>query len=85
MADGGVVTKPTLAVVGEAGPEAVIPLNSSQGRALTGGGASGTSINFGSITINGANMTPEDVRSVIKAEMPRVIKSSYANGARGVV
>ena len=85
LADGGVVTKPTLAVVGEAGPEAVIPLNSSQGRALTGGGASGTSINFGSITINGANMTPEDVRSVIKTEMPRVIKSSYANGARGVV
>lgn len=27
MAKGGIVTKPTLAVVGEAGPEAVIPLN----------------------------------------------------------
>jgi phage-related protein len=31
LADGGIVTKPTLAVVGEAGPEAVIP--------LSGGGA----------------------------------------------
>ena len=27
LASGGIVTKPTLAVVGEAGPEAVIPLN----------------------------------------------------------
>ena len=27
FADGGVVTKPTLAVIGEAGPEAVVPLN----------------------------------------------------------
>ena len=27
MAEGGVVTKPTLALIGEAGPEAVIPLN----------------------------------------------------------
>lgn len=28
FADGGIVTKPTLGVVGEAGPEAIIPLNS---------------------------------------------------------
>lgn len=28
-AEGGVVTKPTLALIGEAGPEAVVPLNSS--------------------------------------------------------
>jgi hypothetical protein len=27
MAEGGIVTKPTLALIGEAGPEAVIPLN----------------------------------------------------------
>jgi hypothetical protein len=27
MAEGGIVTKPTNAIIGEAGPEAVIPLN----------------------------------------------------------
>jgi hypothetical protein len=27
MAEGGIVTKPTLALIGEAGPEAVIPLS----------------------------------------------------------
>lgn len=35
LADGGIVTRPTLAVVGEAGPEAVIPL--SRGRGGMGG------------------------------------------------
>jgi hypothetical protein len=38
LADGGIVTKPTLAMIGEAGPEAVIPLN-------RGGG-------MGNVTIN---------------------------------
>jgi hypothetical protein len=31
MASGGIVTEPTLALIGEAGPEAVIPLNKSGG------------------------------------------------------
>lgn len=38
LADGGIVTKPTLAVIGEAGPEAVIPL-SRGGLAAAGMGA----------------------------------------------
>jgi phage-related minor tail protein len=41
FAKGGIVTRPTLGLVGEAGPEAVIPLNRSSGL--------GTSI---SITVN---------------------------------
>jgi len=36
LAEGGIVTKPTLALIGEAGPEAVIPLNkSSEGKQVT--------------------------------------------------
>lgn len=31
MADGGIVTSPTLAIIGERGPEAVIPLNQNTG------------------------------------------------------
>ena len=42
MAAGGIVTKPTLALIGEAGPEAVVPLS---GR----GGGMGTTIN---LTVN---------------------------------
>jgi hypothetical protein len=40
LAQGGVVTRPTLAIIGEAGPEAVVPLSSRAGReAMTGGGS----------------------------------------------
>ena len=35
LADGGIVTKPTLAMIGERGPEAVVPL--SKGRGMGGG------------------------------------------------
>lgn len=31
LAEGGIITRPTLAIVGEAGPEAVVPLNGSKG------------------------------------------------------
>ena len=46
LAHGGIVTKPTLGVLGEAGDqEAIIPLNSPEGKRLLGGGG-GTSITF---------------------------------------
>ncbi len=80
MADGGVVTQPTLAVVGEAGPEAVIPLDRA-----TGFGSTGTVINFGPITINGGNLGSGEVRDIIRTEFPRILKNSYGAGARGVV
>jgi hypothetical protein len=38
LATGGIVTRPTLAVVGEAGPEAVIPLNRAGSMGMGGGG-----------------------------------------------
>ena len=47
LADGGIVTGPTLAVVGEAGPEAVVPLDRAGG--------------FGNVTIN-VNATVADAR-----------------------
>ena len=56
MADGGIVTSPTLALIGEAGPEAVIPLD----RMNTGGG----------VTINvtgGLSTSAEIGESVVNA------------------
>lgn len=35
LAEGGIVTKPTLAIIGEAGPEAVVPLNKAGGMGTT--------------------------------------------------
>lgn len=38
LAKGGIVSSPTIALIGEAGPEAVVPLSGRNGRGLGGGG-----------------------------------------------
>jgi len=48
LANGGIVTSPTLAMIGERGPEAVIPLSGPN----AGGGMGGNTIN---INVNGAD------------------------------
>jgi hypothetical protein len=58
MAEGGIVTGPTLALIGEAGPEAVIPLNGRN----AGMGANVT------INISGGISSAADIgRSVVDA------------------
>jgi hypothetical protein len=56
LADGGWVTSPTLALIGEAGPEAVMPLSSLGGA----GGAGGTYV---TVNINGG-IFPADQSAV---------------------
>lgn len=46
LAKGGIVTRPTLALIGEAGPEAVIPLNKARG------GMGGSRVNIEKLVIN---------------------------------
>jgi TP901 family phage tail tape measure protein len=58
MATGGIVSKPTLALIGEAGPEMVVPLGAGGGY---GGGGGGAATYNTSVTVNGANMTPEQI------------------------
>lgn len=57
LAEGGIVTSPTIAMIGEAGPEAVIPL-SGMGSFNMGAGAPGQS--NGGITININNLFGTD-------------------------
>lgn len=52
LAEGGIVTRPTLAVIGEAGPEAVVPLNK--------GGRMGSPIN---ITIQAGAFMGSDIEA----------------------
>ncbi len=44
MASGGIVSRPTAALIGEAGPEAVVPLSSAPGRSALSGGMGVTNI-----------------------------------------
>jgi hypothetical protein len=57
MAEGGIVTKPTLALIGEAGPEAVVPLSKM--------GSGGGDVN---INVNGGLATSAEIgQSVLNA------------------
>lgn len=67
LAEGGIVTKPTLAMIGEAGPEAVIPLDRA-------GGAMG-GIN---ITVNGAIDPESTARQIIQ-----ILNASSYRGTLG--
>jgi len=48
LAGGGIVTRPTLSLIGEAGPEAIVPLSSALGTSPLGGGSTTVNINVGS-------------------------------------
>jgi len=61
LAKGGIVKRPTLAMVGESGPEAVIPLN----RAGAGAGVGGVTVNLSIGTLVGAGMDMEDLSLMI--------------------
>lgn len=71
LAKGGVVTKPTLAVVGEAGPEAVIPLNQAGKFGVGGGGGNVT------IVVNG-DVTGQDLIERVARELTKMVKLSTA-------
>lgn len=77
LADGGIVNSPTLALIGEAGPEAVVPLRSSAGQNRLG---SGVTIASGAVQINING--PVDQGSLGSIE--RIVDEALARLAREV-
>jgi len=75
LASGGIVTRPTVALIGEAGPEAVIPLSRGRGAGM---GSSGDV----HITINGA-LDPIAVGKQVQQALLKV-KRSNGNAALGL-
>lgn len=70
LADGGIVRKPTLAMIGEAGPEAVVPLSRGRGMGI-GGGQNIT------IVVNG-DVTGQDLIERVGRELTKMVKMSTA-------
>lgn len=73
FAKGGIVTKPTLAVIGEDGPEAVVPLSGTRsGRALApmlaGGGGGGGQVIVNVNTLSAATGAEAVARGIATAE-----------------
>lgn len=83
MAEGGVALRPTRRLMGEAGPEAVIPLHrlGDLSRRM-GGGGGGVTVNVGGITVGGG-VTPEAVGAQTSAAVIRAIRED--GGFRGQI
>lgn len=65
LASGGIVTRPTMAVIGESGPEAVVPLS----RGFAGAGVGGITIN-----INGGIFSSRDAALEIGNTIAEIVK-----------
>jgi hypothetical protein len=63
MAEGGIVTRPTMGLVGEAGPEAIIPLDRL---GSTGGGTSVV------VNVEGSVLTEYDLAETIQNQLIRI-------------
>jgi len=90
--DGGLVLEPTLGMVGEAGPELIIPLSPqkrSQRENLLGGIESN---NAPSITIQGGihigagnQINPQQVRQIMEEQLPIALRQASLNQTRGAI
>ena len=67
LANGGVVTKPTMAMTGEKGPEAVVPLN-AQGR-------EGIGMNDNNKLLEANNRKLDELIAAVSTQRPVLIKS----------
>ena len=65
MATGGIVSSPTTATIGEAGPEAVIPLDR-----MGGMGMGNTTIN---VNVGGSNASPNDIAEAVQFAIQRTL------------
>jgi hypothetical protein len=70
---GAIITRPTLGLIGEAGPEAVVPL----GRGIGGLGSTAPVIN---ITVQGSVITERDLWDSMRKQAYRTQSSNYSLG-----
>jgi hypothetical protein len=80
LASGGIVNGPTLAIVGEAGPEAVIPLTGLRSDIAPLSGAMGSVVV--NLTINSSGGAASDQWEALAPQMESRIQSFFARKAR---
>ena len=78
LAKGGIVNKPTLAMIGEDGPEAVVPL--SQRNNPSGAGMGGGTYN---ITVNAGGITDRTDKRALAREIGNMIQQELARSIGG--
>ena len=89
LSNGGIVTSPTPALIGEAGAEAVVPLGADKATErvqIMHSAGLGGGISIGNIVINGdARLTAGEVRAMLMSELPKALNRSVSRGSRGVI
>ena len=84
LAKGGIVNKPTLALIGEDGPEAVVPLsqrNNPGGAGMDGGGTYNITINAGGITDRtDKRELAREIGNMIQQELARSVGGTTMRG-----
>ena len=96
MAEGGLVQKATVALVGEEGAEAVIPLTTKVLSQIGEGASKGIqvdksrgdtviNVNLGDINITGDNQDSASIKRMMERELPKIISRSVRSGASGVI
>ena len=78
LAKGGIVNKPTLAMIGEDGPEAVVPL--SQRNNPSGAGMGGSTVN---VTVNASGITDRTDKRALAREIGNMIQQEMARNIGG--
>mgnify|MGYP003115794865 FL=1 len=78
LAKGGIVNKPTLAMIGEDGPEAVIPL--TQRNNPSGAGMGGGTVN---VTVNASGITDRSDKRALAREIGNMIQQEMARNIGG--
>jgi hypothetical protein len=75
MANGGIVSSPTFALIGEAGPEAVIPLSGGRGIGRAGGG----SISIGDVIVQGGGAGDGyELGQLVRIELKKLLDEAAA-------
>lgn len=86
MAVGGIVTGPTLALIGEAGPEAVVPLSGTKGRDYSlgiGGAGSGRGDVVVNVMVSGGDnpeATGQAIGREVRRELTRLFERTVLEG-----
>ena len=78
LAKGGIINKPTLAMVGEDGPEAVVPL--TQRNNPSGAGMGGGTVN---VTVNASGITDRSDKRALAREIGNMIQQEMARNIGG--
>lgn len=81
-ATGGLVTRPTYALIGEAGPEMVIPLNSTPGSSpLSSLGGNGTGNLTVNVTVQGSVVQEQDLAISVRDQIAQLMRRRGLNPA----